>query len=79
MYYLFSAGENFYYQNRQGALDAEQWDRWCGALRHYFTQPGLGAWFEANPTPFSASFSEFLKREFRSLSTAKDKQRRDNR
>lgn len=64
MYYLFSAGENFYYQNRQGQLDEEQWERWCGTLRYYFTQPGIRAWFETNPTPFAASFSEFLQREF---------------
>jgi hypothetical protein len=65
MYYLFSAGENFYYQHRQGQLDAEQWERWCGTLRYYFTQPGIRTWFETNPIPFAAGFAEFLKREFR--------------
>lgn len=64
MYYLFSAGENFYYQNRQGALDSEQWERWCGTLRNYFTQPGVRAWFEKRPTRFAASFTEFLEQEF---------------
>ncbi len=65
MYYLFSAGENFYYQNRQGVLDPEQWDRWCGTLRYYFTQPGIRTWFEKSPPRFAASFSEFLGQEFR--------------
>jgi hypothetical protein len=73
MYYLFSAGENFYYQNRHGALDAEQWDRWRYALRYYFTQPGVRAWFATSPIPFAASFAEFLTREFHSLSTSEDK------
>ena len=67
MYYLFSAGENFYYQNRQGVLDAEQWDRWRSALRYYFTQPGIRTWFETSPIQFTSSFTEFLRQEFRSL------------
>ncbi|HEV8713015.1 MAG TPA: hypothetical protein VGX03_09325 [Candidatus Binatia bacterium] len=70
MYYLFSAGENFYYQHQQGALDAEQWDRWCHALRYYFAQPGIRAWFATSPLQFAASFAEFLEREFRLLSAA---------
>jgi len=72
MYYLFSAGENFYYQNQQGALDAEQWDRWCRALRYYFAQPGIRTWFETSPIQFTASFAGFLEREFRLLSAAED-------
>src|SRR5215510_16273166 len=73
MYYLFSAGENFYYQHRQGVLDTEQWERWGDTLRYYFTQPGIRAWFETSPIPFAASFAEFLKREFSVQSTAKEK------
>lgn len=65
MYYMFSSGENFYYQYRQGALDAEQWERWCGTLRVYFRQPGIRAWFETHLTPFAASYTVFLKQEFR--------------
>lgn len=38
MYYSFSAGENFFYQYTRGALDREQWERWCETLRQYFTQ-----------------------------------------
>lgn len=64
MYYLFSAGENFYYQYRQGALDEEQWARWCETLRNYFTQPGIRAWFAKNPRRFAASFNAFLQHEF---------------
>ena len=64
MYYLFSAGENFYYQNRQGQLDVEQWERWQGTLRYYFTQPGIRAWFETNPVPFTAGFAALLTQEF---------------
>ena len=65
MYYLFSAGENFYYQNRQGVLDAEQWDRWCTTVRYYFTQPGIRAWFASNPIRFAEGFARFLEQEFR--------------
>ncbi len=65
MYYLFSAGENFFYQYQQGALDQEQWDRWCEALHQYFTQKGIREWFEATPRQFTASFSDFLEEEFR--------------
>jgi hypothetical protein len=72
MYYLFSAGENFYYQHRQGALDAEQWERWCGTLRNYFTQPGIRAWFAASPIRFAANFAEFLDREFRLANSRKE-------
>src|SRR5581483_7014171 len=65
MYYLFSAGENFYYQNRQGVLDAEQWERWSATLRHYFTQPGIRTWFSSSPIRFAEGFAQFLEREFR--------------
>jgi len=65
MYYLFSAGENFYYQNRQGVLDTEQWDRWCATLQHHFTQPGIRTWFAANPIRFAKGFAQFLEQEFR--------------
>ena len=72
MYYLFSAGENFYYQHRQGALDAEQWERWCGTLRYYFTQPGIRAWFAIRPTRFAANFDKFLEQEFRLADSSKE-------
>ncbi len=65
MYYSFSAGENFYYQHRQGALDREQWERWCETLRVYFAQPGIQEWFETTPQQFTASFSAFLAAEFK--------------
>lgn len=67
MYYLFSAGENFYYQHRQGVLDAEQWERWCTTLQQYFTQPGIRAWFASNPIRFAEGFAQFLEQEFRRL------------
>ena len=73
MYYLFSAGENFYYQYRQGALDAEQWERWCNTLRYYFTQPGIRTWFATNPIRFAASFTNFLEQEYRLLSPKTEK------
>jgi len=72
MYHLFSAGENFYYQQKQGALDAEQWERWCGTLRYHFTQPGIRTWFATSPIRFAASFGEFLQREFCSLAGEKE-------
>ena len=65
MYYSFSAGENFYYQYRQGALDQEQWQRWCETLRVYFAQPGIREWFETTPQQFTASFAAFLDAEFK--------------
>jgi len=71
MYYLFSAGENFYYQNLQGQLDAEQWERWQGTLRYYFTQPGIRTWFETNPVPFTSGFAALLTREFHAAAEIK--------
>src|SRR5262249_40579866 len=74
MYYLFSAGENFYYQNRQGTLDAEQWERWCTTLQHYFTQPGIRTWFASNPIRFAEGFAQFLEQEFRHMAPKDGKQ-----
>jgi len=65
MYYSFSAGENFYYQYRQGALDQEQWERWGATLQGYFAQPGIRAWFETTPQQFTASFAALLDAEFK--------------
>ena len=74
MYYLFSAGENFYYQKRQGVLDAEQWDRWCNTVRYYFTQSGIRAWFTSNPIRFAEGFSQFLEQEFHQVSRKEGKE-----
>jgi hypothetical protein len=60
-YEMFGAFEFMYHQSRAGALQAEVWERWSATLSWWISLPGVQAWWRAKPTPFSASFSEFVE------------------
>lgn len=61
LYELVGAAEFMYHQSRQDALPPEVWKRWQATVVWWFSNPGIRAWWEARPTPFSADFERFLE------------------
>jgi hypothetical protein len=53
--------EFMFHQARSGAMPDEVWERWRAIIAWWFSYAGVQAWWRANPTPFSASFSAFVE------------------
>ncbi len=60
LYEMFGAFEFMFHQARRGALPAEVWERWSATLAWWISLPGVEAWWQAKPAPFSASFSSHV-------------------
>jgi hypothetical protein len=56
----FGAFEFLFHQSRTGAIPEEIWERWSKTIAWWISYPGVQAWWRANPTPFSSSFSRFV-------------------
>ena len=54
--------ENYDYQNRQGAMDSDQWIRMLGVLRTFLGTPGGQAWWSSRPRT-DLAFDRFIDRE----------------
>jgi hypothetical protein len=57
----FKVFENAWFQQRQGTLDAEQWESWDLHIRVYFHRPGVQAWWADRRSLFSAGFRRYLE------------------
>ncbi len=60
LYELLGAAEFVYHQQGAGAITEEVWDRWRATLVWWLSNPGIRAWWESKPSPFSASFERFV-------------------
>ena len=60
-YEMFGAFEFMFHQERSGAMPREVWARWADTLQWWLSFPGVAAWWDARPTPFTAAFSEFVE------------------
>jgi len=58
--------ENYHYQNRQGAMDPDQWIRMLGVLRMIGSTPGGQAWWSIRPRT-DLAFDKFLDQEFEQI------------
>jgi hypothetical protein len=56
----FGAFEFMFHQARSGAMPDEVWNRWAATVAWWLSYPGVQAWWEAKPSPFSESFSSFV-------------------
>jgi hypothetical protein len=56
-YEMFGAFEFMFHQAESGALSGEVWSRWSATLAWWISLPGVRAWWESKPTPFTATFS----------------------
>ena len=62
MHRFIAMMENYHYQNRQGAMDPDQWTRMLGVLRMFMSTPGGQAWWSSRPRT-DLAFDRFLDRE----------------
>jgi hypothetical protein len=56
----FGAFEFLFHQSKTDAIPAEIWERWSQTIAWWISYPGVQAWWQANPAPFSDSFSRFV-------------------
>ena len=56
----FGAFEFMFHQAKGGALPDEVWARWSATIGWWLSLPGVQAWWQARPTPFSGSFTAFV-------------------
>ena len=56
----FGAFEFMFHQAQSGALPNEVWSRWSATTAWWVSFPGVQAWWQARPTPFSQSFTSFV-------------------
>ncbi|MBX3705415.1 MAG: hypothetical protein KF911_02190 [Pseudomonadales bacterium] len=56
-YEMFGAFEFIYLQSESGDMPDEVWARWSSTLRWWISFPGVRAWWDARPAPFTDAFS----------------------
>lgn len=61
LYELFGAGEFMYNQAQEDALPPKVWERWKTTIAWWISHPGMQAWWEAKPTPFTSEFEGFIE------------------
>ena len=64
---IFSASEAMYWNQQNGLLQQEIWDREVKVLRFYLQTPGCRAMWRGARNLFSASFSQFVDTELERL------------
>jgi hypothetical protein len=64
-YELFGAIEFIFHAAQNGSLSSEVWDRWHGTTAYWLGFPGVRAWWQNRPTPFSRSFTEYIDAQLR--------------
>jgi len=60
-YEMFSTFEFMYHQSLTGCLPAMVWQRWADTLLWWMSFPGVRAWWDARPTPFTPDFTQFIE------------------
>lgn len=61
LYELLGAAEFVFHQAKEEALPREVWERWENTLAWWMSHPGIRIWWQARPSPFSASFEAYLE------------------
>ena len=67
---IFSASEAMFWNQRNGLLQDEIWDREVKVLRFYLQRPGGRAMWRGTRTLFSTSFSQFVDSELERLESS---------
>jgi hypothetical protein len=60
LFELFGAGEFMYHQAREDALPPDVWERWEATIAWWISHPGMQAWWEAKPAPFTPDYEAFV-------------------
>src|SRR5216684_3360913 len=61
LFTTFKLFENAWFQQRQGTLDAEQWQAWDLHVRVYYHRPGVKTWWSLRRAMFAAGFREYVE------------------
>lgn len=61
MYELFGAFEFMFLASRDTAIPEEVWERWSLAGAWWLTFPGVQAWWQIRPIPFTRSFTAYVE------------------
>ena len=57
----FKVFENAWFQQRQGTLDAQQWEGWDAYIRLYYHRLGVKTWWSMRRATFAAGFRDYLE------------------
>ena len=61
MYEAFGAFEFMFHASRTDAIPDEVWTRWSSGVAWWLSFPGVQAWWQARPIPFTESFTAFVE------------------
>jgi hypothetical protein len=74
-YEMFSGFEFIFHQAESGTLPKDVWNRWAETLFWWLSFPGVRAWWDSRPTPFTPDFTDFIERR---LATSAERPLRDD-
>jgi hypothetical protein len=60
-YEMFGAFEFMFHAAEHNAMPVEVWNRWVSTIAFWLRYPGVLAWWEVRPTPFTDSFTSFVE------------------
>jgi hypothetical protein len=60
LYEAFGAFEFMFHAAKSDAIPKEIWVRWSSTTAWWLTFPGVRAWWQARPVPFTASFTSYV-------------------
>jgi len=60
LYEIFGSFEFMFDEAKRGTLPPHVWDRWALTLGWWVSLPGVQAWWQGKPAPFSPRFSAFV-------------------
>ena len=60
MYELFGTFEFMFLASKDSAIPEEVWHRWSATVAWWLSYPGVQAWWEIKPAPFTDSFESYV-------------------
>jgi hypothetical protein len=61
LFATFKLFENAWFQQRQGTLDAAQWEGWDAYMRTYYHRPGTQTWWKMRRPAFARGFRDYIE------------------
>ena len=60
LYEIFGSFEFMFEEARGGTIPPQVWERWAATLAWWISLPGVQAWWQSKPTPFTDGFAKFV-------------------
>jgi hypothetical protein len=61
LFTTFKLFENAWFQQRQGTLNAEQWEGWDAYMRSYYHRPRAKTWWSMRRSAFALGFRDYIE------------------